>query len=92
MIIFTIIILLTAAISVLCAFTNSKDIVSANILLASLGIMVLVFGLLSTLDESNTSIINTYCTKYYSNNVALYNECKYNHKGNFSKVIKKGLK
>jgi len=93
MIIFIFIIMVTAIIGICCAFSNNIDLDSSNIILALLGFMVLaLFAIFGLLNESNTSIINTYCTKYYGNNVARYNECKYNHKDNFSKVIRKGIK
>lgn len=92
MIIFTIFIVLFAIIGICCAFSNRDDIESSNILLAILSSMVLFFGISNSLEESKSSIVNTYCTKYYGNNVVLYNKCKYNNKENFSKVIKKGIK
>ena len=63
---------------------------SAPVLLLLI-VMLFIIGALNILDESRSSIINTYCTKYYGNNVSKYNDCKYKHTENFSKVINKGI-
>lgn len=66
------------------------DGLSAYVLLVLI-IFVFVGMVYGNSYEDRGSIINTYCTKYYSNNVKLYNNCKYNHTKDFSKVINKGL-
>ena len=92
MFILTMIITLFSIIGICCSLTNNNDLDLSNIILGLLSTLILLFCFSNIFNESNTSIINTYCAKYYSNNVAQYNECKYNHKDNFSQVIKKGLK
>lgn len=91
--ILTFIIICTAIIGTVCAFTNNDDISSSNIILGFLSILVFLhFAIFHLLYESANSIINTYCSKNYPNNINTYNKCKYTHKDNFSKVILKGVK
>lgn len=89
----TFIIICTAFIGIICSFTNNNDIFSSNLILGFLSVLIFLHFIIFHLGlESANSIISTYCSKYYPNNINLYNECKYSHRGNFSKVIMKGVK